>query len=160
MVRWNISQKFLALPPPKYSRVKGGGYIYIYSWSNVFVPISYLLLLHTITIIKDPLKSSPLSTPHWKIVFAVAHHASLQTSFRVGELGTHLKAAVIHASSRHCFAVLFQDVQESINEFQTICQTLKGRWWWDGKSLMETCPSIPFWSILTSWISADTTLWP
>ena len=25
VVRWNISQKFLALPPPKYSRVKGGG---------------------------------------------------------------------------------------------------------------------------------------
>ena len=24
VVRWNISQKFLALPPPKYSRVKGG----------------------------------------------------------------------------------------------------------------------------------------
>ena len=25
VVRWNISQKFLALPPSKYSRVKGGG---------------------------------------------------------------------------------------------------------------------------------------
>ena len=28
VVRWNISQKFLALPPPKYSRVKGGGCIF------------------------------------------------------------------------------------------------------------------------------------
>ena len=36
VVRWNISQKFHALPPPKNSRVKGGGYynIIIYAKST------------------------------------------------------------------------------------------------------------------------------
>ena len=43
-VRWNISDKFLVLPPPKYSRVKGGGIIYIY---NIYIYIMYIYIYMT-----------------------------------------------------------------------------------------------------------------
>ena len=42
MVRWNISQKFLALPPPNIPGLKGGSYIHTYHYITLHYIVTYI----------------------------------------------------------------------------------------------------------------------